>query len=90
VAETGGKLGFITPLTHNFCDTCRRVRVTCTAPCSCAGQDSSVDLREPLRASTEDDLLNAAIDRAMSSSPRRMISFFLFPRQAGGAPAPCR
>jgi cyclic pyranopterin phosphate synthase len=71
VADTGGKLGFITPLTHNFCDTCRRVRVTCTGTLyMCLGQESSVDLREPLRASTEDDLLNVAIDRAMALKPK--------------------
>ena len=71
IAETGGKLGFITPLTHNFCDTCQRVRVTCTGTLfMCLGQDSSVDLRAPLRASAEDDLLNVAIDRAMALKPK--------------------
>ena len=52
VAETGGKLGFITPLTHNFCESCSRVRLTCTGTLfMCLGQEASVDLREPLRAS---------------------------------------
>jgi cyclic pyranopterin phosphate synthase len=71
VAETGGKLGFITPLTHNFCESCRRVRVTCTGTLfMCLGQEGSVDLREPLRTSAQDDLLNAAIDRALAAKPK--------------------
>jgi cyclic pyranopterin phosphate synthase len=71
IAETGGKLGFITPLTHNFCDTCQRVRVTCTGTLfMCLGQESSVDLREPLRASSDDAPLNAAIDRAIAAKPK--------------------
>ncbi|HWU56804.1 MAG TPA: radical SAM protein, partial [Rhizomicrobium sp.] len=71
IAETGGKLGFITPLTHNFCDTCQRVRVTCTGTLfMCLGQESSVDLREPLRSSSDDALLNAAIDRAIAAKPK--------------------
>jgi cyclic pyranopterin phosphate synthase len=71
IAETGGKLGFITPLTHNFCDTCNRVRLTCTGTLfMCLGQDSAVDLRGPLRASTDDALLNAAIDRGVAAKPK--------------------
>jgi len=71
IAETGGKLGFITPLTHNFCDTCQRVRVTCTGTLfMCLGQEGSEDLREPLRASADDALLNAAIDRAIAAKPK--------------------
>jgi cyclic pyranopterin phosphate synthase len=71
VSETGGKLGFITPLTHNFCDSCNRVRLTCTGTLyMCLGQDAAVDLREPLRASPDDALLNAAIDRAVAAKPR--------------------
>jgi cyclic pyranopterin phosphate synthase len=71
IAETGGKLGFITPLSHNFCDTCQRVRVTCTGTLfMCLGQEGSVDLREPLRASSDDGLLNAAIDRAIAAKPK--------------------
>jgi cyclic pyranopterin phosphate synthase len=71
IAETGGKLGFITPLTHNFCETCQRVRITCTGTLfMCLGQDSSVDLREALRASADNVLLNAAIDRGIAAKPK--------------------
>jgi cyclic pyranopterin phosphate synthase len=85
IAETGGKLGFITPLTHNFCDTCQRVRVTCTgALFMCLGQESSVDLRQPLRTSSDDGLLNAAIDRAIAAKPK--AHDFLLPVR-GATPA---
>jgi len=85
VAETGGKLGFITPLTHNFCETCRRVRVTCTGTLfMCLGQEGSVDLRGPLRASADDDLLNQAIDQALAAKPK--AHDFLLPVR-GAAPA---
>ena len=85
IAETGGKLGFITPLTHNFCETCQRVRVTCTGTLfMCLGQEGSVDLREPLRASADDALLNAAIDRAIAAKPK--AHDFLLPVR-GAAPA---
>jgi cyclic pyranopterin phosphate synthase len=71
VAETGGKLGFITPLTHNFCESCRRVRVTCTGTLfMCLGQEGSEDLRGPLRASPNDALLDAAINRAVAAKPK--------------------
>ncbi len=71
VAETGGRLGFITPLTHNFCESCNRVRVTCTGTLfMCLGQEDAADLRAPLRASTSNDLLNAAIDEAITRKPR--------------------
>jgi GTP 3',8-cyclase len=71
VAETGGRLGFITPLTHNFCESCNRVRVTCTGTLfMCLGQNDAADLRAPLRASPCDDLLNAAIDEAISRKPK--------------------
>ncbi|HUE63436.1 MAG TPA: GTP 3',8-cyclase MoaA [Rhizomicrobium sp.] len=71
VAQTGGKLGFITPLTHNFCESCSRVRLTCTGTLfMCLGQEASVDLRGPLRASTDDAPLNAAIDRAVAAKPK--------------------
>ncbi len=71
VSETGGKLGFITPLTHNFCDSCNRVRLTCTGTLfMCLGQDAAVDLRGPLRASADDDLLNSEIDRAVAAKPK--------------------
>ena len=71
VAETGGRLGFITPLTHNFCEGCNRVRVTCTGTLyMCLGQEDAADLRAPLRASEGDALLHAAIDEAISRKPK--------------------
>jgi len=71
VRETDGRLGFITPLTHNFCESCNRVRVTCTGTLyMCLGQDDAVDLRSPLRASESDHLLNAAIDAAIAAKPK--------------------
>ena len=70
VRETGGRLGFITPLTHNFCETCNRVRVTCTGTLfMCLGQEDAADLRAPLRASEADELLHAAIDAAIARKP---------------------
>jgi cyclic pyranopterin phosphate synthase len=71
IAETGGRLGFITPLTHNFCESCNRVRVTCTGTLfMCLGQEDAADLRKPLRASEGNDLLFAAIDEAISRKPK--------------------
>ena len=71
VAETGGRLGFITPLTHNFCESCNRVRVTCTGTLfMCLGQEDAADLRSPLRASEANDLLYAAIDEAIARKPK--------------------
>ena len=71
VSETGGKLGFITPMTHNFCESCNRVRITCTGTLhTCLGHEDASDLRKPLRASAEDDLLSAAIDRAIGLKPK--------------------
>ena len=71
VAETGGRLGFITPLTHNFCESCNRVRLTCTGMLyMCLGQDDSADLRAPLRASESDSLLTEAILEAMGRKPK--------------------
>lgn len=71
VAETGRMLGFITPLTHNFCESCNRVRLTCTGTLyMCLGQEDAADLRAPLRASTDDALLHAAIDEAISRKPK--------------------
>ncbi len=71
VRETGGRLGFITPLTHNFCESCNRVRLTCTGTLyMCLGQEDAADLRAPLRASESDDPLNAAIDEAISRKPK--------------------
>ena len=71
VAETGGRLGFITPLTHNFCESCNRVRVTCTGMLyMCLGQNDSADLRNVLRASQSDAVLDAAIDEAIARKPK--------------------
>jgi cyclic pyranopterin phosphate synthase len=71
VAETGGRLGFITPLTHNFCESCNRVRLTCTGTLyMCLGQEDKADLRAPLRASADDAALHAAIDEAMARKPK--------------------
>ncbi|MDX2203647.1 MAG: GTP 3',8-cyclase MoaA [Hyphomicrobiaceae bacterium] len=71
VKETGGRLGFITPLTHNFCESCNRVRLTCTGTLyMCLGQDDAADLRQPLRASADDGLLAQAIDAAIARKPK--------------------
>ena len=71
VKETGGRLGFITPLSHNFCESCNRVRITCTGTLyMCLGQDDAADLRAPLRASEGNDLLSAAIDEAIGRKPK--------------------
>ncbi|MCW1844061.1 GTP 3',8-cyclase MoaA [Prosthecomicrobium hirschii] len=71
VAETGGRIGFITPLTHNFCESCNRVRVTCTGTLyMCLGQDDAADLRLPLRQSESDAPLHAAIDEAIGRKPK--------------------
>ncbi|MBL8564754.1 MAG: GTP 3',8-cyclase MoaA [Hyphomicrobiaceae bacterium] len=71
VKETGGRLGFITPMTHNFCESCNRVRLTCTGTLyMCLGQDDAADLRAPLRASTDDILLADAIERAIARKPK--------------------
>jgi len=71
VVETGGRLGFITPLSHNFCESCNRVRLTCTGTLyMCLGQDDAADLRTPLRASSDDATLEAAIDEAISRKPK--------------------
>jgi len=71
VAETGGKLGFITPLTHNFCESCNRVRLTCTGQLfMCLGQEDAADLRAPVRASEDDGLLNQAIADAIARKPK--------------------
>ena len=71
VGETGGKLGFITPMTHNFCESCNRVRITCTGTLhTCLGHEDASDLRKPLRASSDNELLGAAIDRAIGLKPK--------------------
>ncbi len=71
VKETGGRLGFITPLSHNFCESCNRVRLTCTGTLYlCLGQEDAADLRAPLRASEGDEALHAAIAAAIARKPR--------------------
>lgn len=71
VEETGQKLGFITPLTHNFCESCNRVRLTCTGTLfMCLGQDDAADLRAPIRASADDALLDEAIRAAIARKPK--------------------
>lgn len=70
-AETGGRIGFITPLTHNFCESCNRVRVTCTGVLyMCLGQEDAADLRAPLRESPDDGPLHAAIAAAIARKPK--------------------
>ena len=71
VKETGGRLGFITPMTHNFCESCNRVRITCTGTLfMCLGHEDAADLRTPLRASESDSALYAAIDAAIARKPK--------------------
>ncbi|MDT8344701.1 MAG: GTP 3',8-cyclase MoaA [Thermohalobaculum sp.] len=71
VAETGQRIGFITPLTHNFCESCNRVRLTCTGQLyMCLGQDDDADLRAVLRASDDDAALAAAIREAITRKPK--------------------
>jgi GTP 3',8-cyclase len=71
VKETGGRLGFITPLTHNFCESCNRVRLTCTGTLyMCLGQNDAADLRRPLRTSESNEPLDAAIDEAIARKPK--------------------
>lgn len=71
ITETGGRLGFITPLTHNFCESCNRVRLTCTGMLyMCLGQNDDADLRVAVRASESDAILNDAIDEAISRKPK--------------------
>ena len=69
--QTGQKIGFITPLTHNFCESCNRVRLTCTGELyMCLGQQDMADLRAPLRASADDTLLKTAIRAAIARKPK--------------------
>jgi cyclic pyranopterin phosphate synthase len=71
VGETGRRIGFITPMTHNFCESCNRVRLTCTGTLyMCLGQDDAADLRTPLRASADDAALEAAILEAIERKPK--------------------
>ncbi|MEQ1953416.1 GTP 3',8-cyclase MoaA [Mesorhizobium sp. CN2-181] len=71
VAETGGRLGFITPMTHNFCESCNRVRLTCTGTLyMCLGQEDAADLRAPLRMSEGNERVADAIDEAIGRKPK--------------------
>ena len=71
VRETGGRLGFITPLTHNFCESCNRVRLTCTGQLfMCLGQEDAADLRAAVRRSENDGPLVSAIEEAIGRKPR--------------------
>ena len=71
IDETGQKIGFITPLTHNFCESCNRVRLTCTGQLyMCLGQEDMADLRAPLRASPDDVALKQAIRAAIARKPK--------------------
>jgi len=71
VAETGGRVGFITPMTHTFCESCNRVRLTCTGKLYlCLGQDDAADLRMPLRTGSGPEALYAAIDEAIGRKPK--------------------
>jgi cyclic pyranopterin phosphate synthase len=71
VAQTGRRIGFITPMTHNFCESCNRVRLTCTGTLyMCLGQDDSADFRRVLRAGASDDELDAAIVAAIAHKPK--------------------
>ena len=71
VKETGGRLGFITPMTHNFCESCNRVRITCTGTLyMCLGQEDAADLRAPLRESPDNGALFEAIDAAIARKPK--------------------
>jgi len=85
IAETGQRVGFISPLSHNFCATCNRVRVTCTGKLfMCLGQDDNADLRAPLRASEGDELLHDVIDEAIGRKPKSH-EFVIEPGNAGPA-----
>ncbi len=71
VGETGGRLGFITPLTHNFCESCNRVRLTCTGTLyMCLGQDDAADLRSVLRSTEDDSVVEAAVHEAIARKPK--------------------
>ncbi|TBW40921.1 GTP 3',8-cyclase MoaA [Siculibacillus lacustris] len=85
VGETGGRVGFITPMTHNFCDSCNRVRITCTGRLyMCLGQDDNADLRQALRESDGDASLRAAIVEAIGRKPKGH-DFMIVPDTGAGA-----
>jgi cyclic pyranopterin phosphate synthase len=71
VAETGGRLGFITPLSHNFCEACNRVRLTCTGTLhTCLGREDAADLRAVIRSGADDAALIEAIRAAVDAKPK--------------------
>jgi cyclic pyranopterin phosphate synthase len=71
VAQTGRRIGFITPMTHNFCESCNRVRLTCTGTLyMCLGQDDAADFRRVLRSGADDQELEAAILAAIARKPK--------------------
>ena len=87
VEETGTKLGFITPLTHNFCESCNRVRLTCTGTLyMCLGQEDAADLKIPLRNSEGDEALTGAIKEAISRKPKGHD--FIIDRRQKNSPVP--
>ena len=87
VRETGRRLGFITPLTHNFCESCNRVRLTCTGTLyMCLGQEDAADLRAPLRLSESDAPLDGAIREAIGRKPKGHD--FIIDRRQTGRPSP--
>lgn len=87
IPETGGRIGFITPMTHNFCESCNRVRVTCTGTLyMCLGKDDAADLRAPLRSSESDAPLVASIREAISRKPKGHD--FVIDRATGGPAVP--
>ncbi len=87
VEDTGGRLGFITPLTHNFCASCNRIRITCTGQLyMCLGHPDHIDLRAPLRASKYDAALHAALDAALAhKAPRH--NFYIDDQDIIGSPS---
>ena len=85
VAETGRRLGFITPMSHNFCESCNRVRLSCTGTLfMCLGQDDAADLRRPLRAGLPDEQIIAEIRAAIDRKPKGH-DFIIDRRDAPGA-----
>ena len=87
IMETGTKIGFITPLTHNFCESCNRVRLTCTGTLyMCLGQEDAADLKIPLRNSEGDGALTSAIQEAISRKPKGHD--FIIDRRQKSSPVP--
>lgn len=87
VEQTGRRLGFITPLTHNFCESCNRVRLTCTGTLyMCLGQEDAADLRAPLRANPDDGPLEAAVREAIARKPKGHD--FVIDRRRGAVSVP--